>query len=33
MIDDAKRLVAAGEFEITAKWKDYEATATLKVSE
>ena len=33
MIDDAKRLVAAGEFEITAKWKDYEATATLKVTE
>lgn len=33
MIDDAKRLVAAGEYEITAKWKDYEATATLKVSE
>ena len=33
MIDDAKRLVAAGEYEITAKWKDYEATATLKVTE
>ena len=33
MIDDAKRLVAAGEFEITAKWKGYSATATLKVSE
>ena len=32
MIDDSKRLVEAGEFEITAKWKGYEATATLKVS-
>lgn len=33
MIDDSKRLLAAGEYEITAKWKDYEATATLTVTE
>lgn len=33
MIDSSKRLLAAGEYEITAKWKSYEATATLKVSE
>ena len=33
MIDSSKRLLAAGEYQITAKWKSYEATATLKVSE
>lgn len=33
MIDEKKKLVAAGEYEITAKWKTYEATATLKVTE
>ena len=32
MIDSSKRLLAAGEYQITAKWKSYEATATLKVS-
>ena len=32
MIDDSKRLLAAGEYEITAKWQSYEAKATLKVS-
>ena len=31
MIDDKKKLTAPGEYEITAKWKDYEATATLTV--
>ena len=31
MIDDKKKLVASGEYEIKAKWKDYEETATLKV--
>ena len=31
MIDDKKKLQAPGEYEITAKWKDYEATATLVV--
>ena len=33
MIDESKRLVAPGNYEITAKWKTYEATATLKVVE
>ena len=32
MIDSSKRLLAAGEYQISAKWKTYEATATLKVS-
>ena len=33
MIDEKKKLTAPGEYEITAKWKDYEATATLTVVE
>ena len=33
MLDENKKLAAAGEYEITAKWKTYEATATLKVNE
>ena len=32
MIDGKKKLVAAGDYELTAKWGDYEATATLKVT-
>ena len=32
MIDDSKRLLEPGQYEITAKWKDYEATATLRVT-
>lgn len=31
MIDEKKKLQAPGEYEITAKWKDYEATAVLTV--
>ena len=31
MIDEKKKLQAPGEYEITAKWKEYEATAVLTV--
>ena len=31
MIDEKKKLQAPGEYEITAKWKEYEATALLTV--
>ena len=31
MIDEKKKLQAPGEYQITAKWKTYEATATLTV--
>ncbi len=32
MIDDKKKLTAPGEYEIKAEWKEYSATATLKVT-
>ena len=33
MIDDKKKLVAAGEYEIKAEWKEYSDTVTLKVTD
>ena len=33
MIDDKKKLVADGEYEIKAEWKGYSQTATLKVTD
>ena len=31
MVDEKNKLATAGEYQISAKWKTYEATATLKV--